>query len=350
MTTLKMLSILLVLTILPSLSIAEEESISFDDVEDVKVELPKSSVGEELRSHLMGRIDLTSEFSPYDNDEPEENHEFKNYHFFVFLKVKASDRTEFFGEIIGQKFYFVNLKVNNPITFSFGKIPVPFGDSTSYHRYYGGVQGLGSDGVLFPIVWAENGFNIRTQLNPLAIETYMVNGFTELDETTGKPKLNVGSNGSRQAGGARLSLDAGGVTPVLSYYHMQWRRGDSLNLIGGDLSSSYGLWDLSLFKHLRLGMGRAVAFIDGHQDGTFQKAGDYAKIATNLLGPVEFQLLYGTFTYDSSDKSEKDTHAFTLSGQVPWDQVRLTLEYQWNFEAENEVENDILRLMASLDF
>ena len=31
-----MLSILLVLTILPSLSIAEEESISFDDVEDVR--------------------------------------------------------------------------------------------------------------------------------------------------------------------------------------------------------------------------------------------------------------------------------------------------------------------------
>jgi hypothetical protein len=49
--------------------------------------------------NLMGRVDLTSEINPYKPDKDQKDNTFKNNHFLIFLKVKASRSLIFLNSI-----------------------------------------------------------------------------------------------------------------------------------------------------------------------------------------------------------------------------------------------------------
>lgn len=329
-----------------------EEEISFDKITEQAAPpvLPKAP---ETKFTLMGRIDLTAEISPIYGRAVNNKSELKSLHnLLVFLKLKASPKTSFFGEIVGKTFFYMEYHGFENKTLMLGKILVPFGDTRYFHHFYGGVQGNSSqEGILLPNVWAEYGANLQTEFSPSSIlDTYVVNGFaaSEFGGQVEFPKLNGKSDSQRQALGARWQwqgLDH--VTLLGSVYYDNYWMGKPLTLAGGDVYTDYGLLPWSL----RGGAGLANATAVGVPgQGTLERRGDYLFIAGLGLGPGEWRLRYGTFNHIVKSKSAKDRHSFEATYFWQMDVIRFMLQRQWNFEAENEVDNDLWRLMASLDF
>ncbi len=331
---------------LSSVALAEEEEFQLDEVQENKSSHHPMIDSSQFR--LMGRLDLTSEIYPFTEKNADQNHEFETFHYFIFLKMKASKKTSFFGEIISQRFYYVVYSPSATTSITFGKILVPFGNNEHFHHFYGGVRTLGGKGVLFPDVWAENGLNVGWSFTNNKIDVYTVNGATAVDSTTQKLDLNESSTKESQAVGFRLTNTSISKFEILgSYYFTEWQMGQSLNIVGGDLKSDYGFLGM---HQLRFGMGSAFAFVDGHPDGSYRKSGDYIYIATNLLNPVELKLRYGTYIDDNEVETEKDTQGLVVSLSTAIDVIRVSAQYEFNYEAINEVENDLFRIMAALDF
>jgi hypothetical protein len=296
---------------------------------------------------LMGRVDLTGEYRP---NAASTNDGLKNYHFLLFLKVPASEKVSFMGEFVNRAFYEVTYKASPLVKFHFGKIVVPFGDTTYYHHFYGGVQGYGAQGVMFPNVWAESGANAEWNMGSLIIDTYAVNGI-EGSSTTNEPDFQADPTGQRQAGGLRATYTGiAKIKAIVSGYYTDWAPSKSLLLAGGDLVTDYGLIDAAVLRNLRLSAGRAVGFVQGSSSGNFQRAGDYLQLATNAMGFAEARARYGTYVHNSNNKTSSDTHSMNVGLTIPVDVMKLLVEYQWNFEAVSEINNDLARVMLSLDF
>jgi hypothetical protein len=205
------------------------------------------------------------------------------------------------GELIEQSFYEVGYQVSEPLKIRFGKIIVPFGDTRRFHHFYGGIQGYGGQGVMLPNVWAENGLDLEWDLGHWLVDTYWVSGW-----------------------------------PLLLY--------------GADFFTEYGLGNWALTRHLRFAAGRAVAEVHRGMQGGFEKAGDYFELATNVLQVGEIRTRYGTYIHDDRQESQSDVHNFNVGYAMPIDVLRLLVEYQWNYEAVEEIDNDVFRVMVSLDF
>lgn len=147
--------------------------------------------------NIMGRVDLTYEGR---NDHSEE---LKQNHFLLFLKIQASPKVSFMGEFVGQTFSYVDFNVSNKVKVTFGKVLVPFGDSQYFHRYYGGLQGYGSEGVMFPNIWAEPGLIYTRQSDYGALDIFWVNGISAANSTSDVDFQT--STNRRQAYGLRWS-------------------------------------------------------------------------------------------------------------------------------------------------
>jgi hypothetical protein len=296
---------------------------------------------------IMGRVDLTAEYYPLADKS---GNDFKNYHFFLFLKVPASPKVSLMGEVLTQAFYDMTYRPWDLVHFHFGKIIVPFGDTTYYHHFYGGLQGYGTHGVMFPNIWAEHGMNVQWNFEPLTVETYVVNGISS-PTVAENPDFNASSNKQNIAGGFRATTHFWQkVKLIASLYDEEWLPGKPLYIVGGDAVSEYGLMDVPVLRNLRLAAGRAVGYVKSGVQGDYQKAGDYLQLATNAMSFAEFRLRYGTYIDNSAIKTAADTHSINAGLSIPIDVMKLLAEYQWNFEAINEVPNDVARLMLSLDF
>ena len=127
---------------------------------------------------LMGRVDLTNELSPYNPNRPNENDKFKTYHMLLFVKANPSKKVDFMGEVITKAFYEIKYSPTDLTNLRFGKIIVPFGDTKKFHHFYGGIQGYGPKGVLFPNIWAENGLSLSTEFKFEAIDLYWISGIS----------------------------------------------------------------------------------------------------------------------------------------------------------------------------
>jgi len=332
---------LLALAASSTLVLANEEPLNLDEA---KIEEPSAAALSKLQ--LMGRVDLTSEFSPFGSESPQENNEFKNYHFHIFLKAQPSKKVSFMGEVVNKSFFDVGYDVNKLLSFHFGKILVPFGDTERFHHFYGGLQGYGYQGVMVPNIWAESGFNLLWTWDKVKLDTYMVNGF--MAASTGQdPDLNKASDGTRQAAGLRVGAR---VLPKLKWlvsgYYTEWNDNSPLWLYGSDVILDYGV----LTSNFRLSVGRAVADIRNGTSGHYLKAGDYVELASNLVPASELRLRYGTYIDNDKVESQDDVHNFNVGYLTRVDVLSFLLEYQWNFEAVNEVDNDVLRFMCALDF
>lgn len=324
---------------------AAEETLDLNQVSaPAPVESPKPLLS---KIKLMGRVDLASEYTPAGNDDSDDENQLKNNHFFIFLKVNASAKTSFMGEIAEQRFFQVDYAHSNRLTWQFGKIMVPFGDTKRFHHYYGGVQGYGVDGVMFANIWAAPGTNLRWDFNALAVDTYMVNAISS--DTAGVQDADLQSTRSdRQALGTRATITAlNKITFILSGYFADYAGERSVNLAGFDAFTDYGY--LNFAKDFKISLGIANAWIESTRPD-FQRRGDYFELATRKLPPVDLRLRYGTYMHDSRASSQADTHSINFGGSFTLDVLRILLEYQLNYEAKNEINNDLARAMVSLDF
>ncbi|MEY4617721.1 MAG: hypothetical protein RJB66_2681 [Pseudomonadota bacterium] len=334
-------------------AVAVEEDLNLDKITELSapVVIPKTP---ESKYSLMGRMDLTLESNPVTAAANGNRSDLKNWHGLrLFLKLKASAKTHFFGEVANQDFYYVDYKTTDHTTVSFGKIIVPFGDTRYFHHFYGGIQGKGATGIMFPNVWAESGVSVQTQAGrDLVLDTYVVNGFKASSATT-FPDLNQAASDNpsgtkRQALGARLQWQGQERLTVLAsgYLDVYWdnRR---LSLLGLDAFSDYGFFSWPI----RFGLGVADATAEKiPQQGTLHRRGDYILLAGNDFGPGEWRLRYGTYNHITKTQSDDDSHSFDMAYIWNIDVIRMMIQRQWNFESQNEKDDDLWRLMTSIDF
>ena len=68
------------------------------------------------------------------------------------------------------------------------------------------------------------------------------------------------------------------------------------------------------------------------------------------MSPGELRIRYGTYVNDTRVVTNKNIHNWNLGYAFSVDVIRFLIEKQWNFEAVEEYNNDVLRVMASVDF
>lgn len=326
---------------------AAEQSLDLE--QEVPAAPAVSSVSSTINKFsFMGRVDLTTESTNPDRPKAREHH-LDNNHFLFFIKAKASPKVSFMGELVKQSFYFVDYLVRPDLTVEFGKIIVPFGDTRHFHHFYGGVQGYGAKGVMFANIWAESGANLKWQLAQSELETYWVDSIQD-DSLTADPGLqSTVEPRTIQAGGFRWKTEViSALSGVLSGYRGEYQPGKAVEIAGLDLFADYGFWGL---KHFRWSYGVANAWMrKSPVSGDFIKRGDYLELATNLIGSGEARVRYGTYIDNDKVRSKNDVQSLNIGYSLPVDVLRVLAEYQWNYEAVNEIDNDLLRVMVSLDF
>ncbi|MBI4405568.1 MAG: hypothetical protein HY537_15505 [Deltaproteobacteria bacterium] len=296
---------------------------------------------------LMGRVDATMEIPNGTFSAAQ----FDNKHFHVFLKAKASPKVSFMGEIVNATFFTVDFRPTSLVGFQFGKILVPFGDNTRFHYFYGGVGGLSTfrDNRMFANIWAAPGLNVRWNLfNTETVDTYVVQG---LGTENGDPKL-TSNDATTVAFGLRwTSSRISKVKLIGSALYEKWNPNASGMWIAGlNFNTDYGLVDVRLLKNFKINIGTALAVISEAASGSFKRYGDYFSLYTNLIPYGELRLRYGTYRYNWNVKSGNDTQGFNVAWLMPVDVLKFLFEYEWNFEAMNEVKNDVMRVMVALDF
>jgi hypothetical protein len=345
MFTIKVLA--LAMGLLSQLIHAAEEPLDLSKIDTPAAQPPAAHNG----LKILGRVDLTAEFAEKNDDAtPHDDTRFKNYHFFLFLKAAPSPKVEFLGEFVSQSFYEIAYAPKEFLKLHLGKILVPFGDNSRFHHFYGGIHGYGGQGVMLPNIWAESGINAEWTFGQSTMDVYAVNGFTQPSAAV-DVDLRQRSNGSRIAGGLRGTCRGfNHLTMIGSAYYEQWAPGKPLMLYGADALFDYGFLPWSFLKKIRVSLGRAQADIRDGLTGSLTKIGDYLEFGTNALPSWEFRARYGTYIHDHRTTTVDDVHNFNLGLLTSVDVLRLLLEYQWNFEAVDEFDNDILRAMVSMDF
>ena len=330
-------------------SFAGEESLDLEETSQA-IEKPVSYVPAApkiMGPKIMGRMDLSFENLPFENlAKTFKNSGFKNNHFLIFLKVKATEKVSFFGEILSKTFFEINYSPKNQVNIHLGKIQIPFGETSRYHHFYGGVQGFGAVGVFFPNIWAEPGANLEWQFSSFDLDTYLVNGISA-PTTNDDPSFTGTADSGTMAFGIRMTGHLFSKIKLIgSGYYDHWQVGKPLYMLGGDLIFDYG----ALIKNLKISTGFANGFVRQGVLGNYRRYGDFIEISTNALSFVEPRFRYGTFINNSLISSQKDTHSFDLGFNFKIDQLNLLAEYQWNFESVDEKKNDLLRVMLALDF
>ncbi|MEZ4871804.1 MAG: hypothetical protein R2827_06060 [Bdellovibrionales bacterium] len=349
--TLVFRSLFLALSISLSLSaLAEEESFSLDDV----VEEPaaaRSATTPAANYKLFGRMDLTSEFTPYDRDRLTTDNQFKTQHMLIFLSVQAQEDLSFQAEIINPEsnFYFVNYELGPRTNLQFGRILVPFGETDYYHHLYGGNVNLDGAGIMFPNIWAEKGVNLQLSWGKRTLDTYWVSGINKLDGSQ-EPILNQSSNDSLQGGGVRWTESMGmSFRYRVSYYYTEWRPNSPLHAAGLDVKYSLPT-NWGALQSIDMMAGVAVVDIQKTNTENFQKAGDFFEANFRLPKKHSIRLRYGTYDNDDRVEDEADLKTWSLAWKKRIRALNLMLEHQWNMEQVNESENDILRFMATVNF
>lgn len=342
-------------------AIAVEEALDLDSVTVSSSALsptviPPSVLGSKFS--ILGRVDLTYELSnqthlsPNSNNQESDKSQLKNYHFFLFLKVKVSPKIQFMGEFVGKNFFYVDYQKSDLLKLQFGQILLPFGDTHSYHHLYGGLQGYGTDGVMLPNIWSKPGLNFNWNFSSLTVDTYIVNGVAVANEASDPQLSSDGalSHQERQAEGFRIVYNSPkGFAMTTSGYTVLYWEGRRLNLWGLDFGSDYGF----ISRNFRVAAGIAYADIQNSPNyGYYNKRGDYLELGLRQagMGHGEWRVRYGTYIDNSKQVTSHDVHNFNLGYKFPVDQISVLVEKQWNFEAVDETNNDVIRVMAALDF
>lgn len=347
-----------------------EEELSFDEVVEPLAPPAANVVHWYDIIHLNGRFDLNYELeqpmhllAPAEEGVAADYGQLKNYHRFVFLKVRPHEKLSVEAEIIDQAFYEIHYRLTPRIDLRGGKIWIPFGASP-FHHYYGGRQGNPFQGLLLPNVWADYGITLAYPIfnsNIVNVEgdTWLMRGF---DGSYGTPlALNVGGTDGRFALGQRLRISFGPkVMFWLSGMYNHWGT-DNLGQVllwGGDFRLDYGIIPLPVLKDIAIKGAFARAEVQDQTldptlspDGWYWRYGDYIEANVRVLQPLVVRLRYGTVIDYDLKTSNKDSHNWTAALQMPLaENLSLLAEYQWNMEEVDEIENDLFRIQTVLEF
>ncbi|MFN9068909.1 MAG: hypothetical protein ACK5V3_16905, partial [Bdellovibrionales bacterium] len=264
---------------------AQEQELNLDEL---KTEAPAPYKIKAQDFKIMGRLDLTWEYgnpTPSTSPDGKLRNTLENNHQFIFLKIKASEKSHIMAEVVNKTFFYAEY-ADGWGDVQLGNILVPFGDNRRYHLFYGGIQGYGADGVMFANVWSEPGFNFNWKTSLGSLDTYVVNSISA-SGATADPNFKTEANTSHQAGGLRLTKEvASGWTTVLSVYSGEYWPGKGLHILGFDIYSDYGTALLGKNFRGALGMAQATVLQSSPSNGqSFSKTGDFVELATRLLGP-----------------------------------------------------------------
>jgi hypothetical protein len=315
---------------------------------------------------INGRFDLAYEMGNFAVDgagDPQNS--IKSYHHFIFLSRNQEDEWfSFSAEVIDLSFYEVALKLGDAYRLRFGKVLVPFGADPLFHHSYGGVSGF--DQKLLPFIWAEPGVVFEANLyqsNVFSLDNdlYAVAGIAGSQDQV--LELTGASDPGTVAIGDRIRVGYDKLAASVSLY---WDRyADSYNMLlwGFDLSAGYGFLPWSYLDRLAVKMGFLRADIQGSRSSgllDYYHFGDYLQFDYRLpwtmgiryrTGTVTMENVRGIFFDDREQKKTSDdtlAHSFTV-----WKRYRgltVAAELTINMEAAGEVDNDLFRLMAAIDF
>ena len=345
-----------------SLAAADDDGeLGFDEVEEEPVRAATSWTD---RIHLSGRFDINLEMENIGGDGDKQDR-FRTYHNFIFVKAKLGDQLLVEAEVVDQIYYEISYRHSETTALKAGRIWVPFGLSP-FHHYYGGVQGDPFAGKLVPNVWAELGTSVgyrilATGSGTLTGDTYVIRGFE--GRAGSVLDLNAGGSDDVFAYGQRLKLTLLGdrFTLAASGLFNEWGTGNNQRLFlwGGDFSTTYDLLDLPILSDMRLGGAVARAEVRDRtlvdpaddEDGWYFKYGDYIEAHYGQWRPfVTLRLRYGSYVDFDDVVTGNDTHSINLAAIRRMGPLMLMAEYFWNFEEVDEVDDDLFRLHAVVDF
>ncbi len=339
------------------------EVLSFDAVED-EPPPPTAAASWTDRIHLNGRFDLNLEVQNPRQDGDLRQAQFRNYHRFLFLKVKPDDRLAFDAEVLDLSYYELRYLFWREYTVHLGKIWVPFG-ATPFHHFYGGAQGDPFEGLLLPNVWAEYGASVSGPLFhqgsvSVDADAYVIRGF---QGTEGEVlRFTGGGADDLFAVGARTRVGFGSRFTVWgSVLYNQFGVGNQGEVLlwGGDLLADYGLVDLPVLNDLRLRAAFARADIRDRtlvdprnsKDYWYYRYGDYAELTYRGFRYVFPRLRYGTIIDFDDRITNRDSHNWDLALLTRLGpNVLLLAEYQFNLEEVNERNNDLFRFQIAFEF
>lgn len=343
-----------------------EVELGFDDLE-TEAPAPAAAVASWVdRIHISGRFDLNLEYENLAGTDygGAATGRFRNYHRFLFLNVTPTDKLTLDAEVLDLSYYEIKYALGGNYALRFGKIWVPFG-ATPFHHYYGGLQGDPFQGLFLPNVWAEFGATIGGTVRNgerVRIETdaYVIRGF---EGTLGSVlALSAGGSDDTFAVGGRTKVGLG--SKIAAWGSAQFNRfgaGDAGRVLlwGGDVLFDFGLVNLPVLKNLRLRAAFARAEIrdetlvrpEDNTAGWYYRYGDYAELTYRGFGVVMPRLRYGTVIDFDDQVTGNDSHSWEAAVLARLDRnLSALLQYQFRFEAVNEVDNDLLRLQLVFEF
>ncbi len=337
--------------------------IGFDDIEEESP--PTATTGGWFETvNLSGRFDLNFEIENPVEEGARRDRRFRNYHRFLFLKVTPSEQITLDAEVLDLSYYEIGYQVTPKWHVRAGKIWVPFG-STPFHHYYGGIQGDPFSGLLLPNVWSEFGANVEGTLwqkdqISLRGDVYAIRGFdTQLGNVI---DLSNGGTDDIFAFGGRTHLAIGTSFSIWgSVLYNQFGQNDEGQLLlwGGDILLDYGLVDLPVLRDLRLRAAFARAEVQdellvdpaNNSDHWYYRYGDYAELSYRGIPYVIPRLRYGTIIDFDDEVSNADSHNWeaALLTRIQRN-IMLLVQYQFNQEEVNEIDNDLFRGALIFEF
>ncbi|MBI2890313.1 MAG: hypothetical protein HYY13_05955 [Nitrospirae bacterium] len=309
---------------------------------------------------INGRFDLNYERTTFSGSPSEGEDTLKNYHHFIFLSRRKKDEPfSFTAEIVDQTFYEMGVKLGEGGGIRFGKVLVPFGADPLFHHSYGGVTG--ADQKLVPFIWSELGVvydRTFVQSSDFRLDgnTFLVSGYKGDD--TKVLALNGAGDPSKPAVGQRLRLGTGKYSLFGSVYYDQYVSSKSVLLYSLEATAGYGFLPWSILKNVSARAGALRADVKSDALGNYYHFGDYLQVDCRL--PFGFRGRYrgGAVTnenhtslyFDDKKKDVADTVNHTVALFYDYRLLTLGAEYLANLEAVGEQKNDLIRVLAVLEF
>jgi hypothetical protein len=309
---------------------------------------------------LNGRFDLYYQWTGFSDSWPDAQDSFENYHHFVFINRKSANDPFFFtAELVDLTFYEGGLKFGDRFRYRFGKILVPFGADPLFHHSYGGLSGV--DQRLLPTVWAERGAALSAVIYEkgswrVDADLYTVAGISGKDDEV--LALNLPGNKDTTALGGRVRAGYDKYTLWASAYHDDYTKGQDLWITGLDAAAAYGFLPWPVLENFALKLGGIRADVSSEALGHYFHFADYLQVDYRL--PASFKLRYRTgaltwenhrdLVFDLSKEDVKDTVSHTFSAYWRYQLLTLGIDYIINLEAEDEINNDVLRLSSVIEF
>lgn len=330
---------------------AAEESFSFDEVDETSaksIEKPKNHAMSKM--HFFGRASVRADFTSYDSADSTHKVGLQSDHFFLFLRTNVTDNISFQAEIVNGEFYYLTQKIDKKLKVKLGKILVPFGDESRYHRAYGGLSNLFGNAILVPNIWAVLGAHAEMSFGSRKLDVFLTEGFDVVNKVVeGDEPVNISNDANQQLIGFRYSFPIKKLNLKLSYLFQEWRSGSPLHGYGLDANIDFPHLS-KYYNGVELRAGVAQFDIQKTDTDPFKRTGDFFESSFRFVKQNKIRIRYGTYDDDSRAEDQKDRKSWSLAWQKRIGPTTFLVENQWNLESVSEVDNDLLRLMATVEF